>query len=144
MPIQRALLAAALVLSLPALAGCAGDRQAQRSGGARTVLPRTLARQLAAESDDIARKLASGDACAARGAAIRLHQQTIRAINAGHVPAVFQNALRSTATDLASRIRCVVQTRPTPRAAPAPPPVKPAHENRGKHKGRGKHKDKGD
>jgi hypothetical protein len=143
MSIQRVFLAAALVLSSPALAGCAGDRQAQRSGGART-LPRTLAQRLAAESDDIAQKLASGDACAAHGAAIRLQRQTIRAINAGHVPAAFQETLRSTATDLASRIRCVAQTPSTPRAVPVPPPKKPAHEDRGKHKGRGKHKHKGD
>jgi hypothetical protein len=146
MPIQRALVVAALLVSAVVLGGCAGGRQAHTSGTPQRTLPRALALQLAAASDDIARKLADGDSCAARDAAVRLRRHTVQAINAGRVPTVFRGQLQSTANDLASRIRCVVQVPPAPRAEPGPPPKQSGHENHGKHKGRGKHegKDEGD
>jgi hypothetical protein len=152
MPIQRPLVFAAFVLSALLLGGCAGGRQTQGSGAARQTLPRGLALQLATASDDIARKLAGGDPCAARNAAVRLQQQTVRAIDAGRVPTEFRGTLRSTANDLASRIRCVVPPPSAPQVEPAAPTEQSGNEshgkneNHGKHKGRGKHdgKDEGD
>jgi hypothetical protein len=144
MPTSRALLAAAPLVSALVLAGCGAERPAQRSGAARAaLLPQALAQQLAAESDEVARSLAAGNGCAARSAAIRLRRQTIQAINAGHVPAAFQERLQSAANDLAGRIHCVAPSAATPRARPAPAREKPKHEDHGKHKGRAKHEGDG-
>jgi hypothetical protein len=135
----RAVLALALVLSAPAAGGCGEHHGAPRSAVSVPVLPRALALQLAAESDDVAHQLAVGAPCSALTVATRLRQQTIEAISTGRVPAAFRQKLRSTTADLASRIRCVVTT-PSPRARPAPPPKQHGHGNNGKHAGHGKHK----
>jgi hypothetical protein len=133
--VTRPARALTLVMSAVALGGCAGHRHE----GARPAFPRPLALQLAAESDGVARELAGHDDCAARSAAIHLRQQTIREINAGHVPAAFRETLQSSANDLASRIRCVPPVPAAPRASPAPAPEQHGHGNHGKHKGQGKH-----
>jgi hypothetical protein len=130
---------AASALAL-AVGGCGEHGQAKQSAEGRAALPHALAQQLAAESDEVARRLATGDGCAARSLATRLRQQTIHAIDAGRVPASLQPTLRSTTADLTSRIRCVIRTPSTPRARPAPPPTKTRHEDHGKHKGKEKHK----
>jgi hypothetical protein len=127
------------------LGGCGGHGQPHVSARARPALPHALARQLAAESDDIVRGLTAGDDCAALSAAMRLRRQTKQAIDAGRVPAVLRQQLESTAADLANRIHCVPRITTAPRAEPSPPPKKHGHENHGKHKGQGKHKgDNGD
>lgn len=124
-----------------AVAGCGEHGPAQQSAKGGATLPHALAQQLAAESDEVARRLAAGDGCAARSLATRLRKQTIHAIDAGRVPASLQRLLRSTTSDLTSRIRCVIRTPSTPRARPAPPsPAKHGHEDHGKHKGKEKHK----
>ena len=58
-----------------------------------------------------------------RRLAQQLQQETLASINAGRVPAPFQEHLASATNDLVSRIRCV-------------PPAQP-HEH-GKHEGREK------
>jgi hypothetical protein len=73
----------------------------------------------------VAQALAGGDDCRALSLAQQLQQETIDAINAGHIPGAFQEHLGSTVGELVSRIRCV-------------PPAKP-HDN-GKHKGKKKKK----
>jgi hypothetical protein len=89
-------------------------------------LPRTLARGLAQDSDEIARHLDRGDTCGAHGTATDLQHRTIEAINAGKVPASFQEPLLAAVNRLAATIRC----------------VPPAPEKRGKHEGEGKHRGK--
>ncbi len=84
---------------------------------------------LASRSDQVAQALDGGDSCRALRLAQRLQQETLAAINAGHVPGAFQEQLGSTVGDLVSRIRCV-------------PAVKP-HDN-GKHKGKHEKKHEGD
>jgi hypothetical protein len=88
-------------------------------------LPATVATPLAARSDEVAQALAAGDACRAASLAQLLQQETLASINAGRVPAPFQEHLASAANDLVSRIRCI-------------PPAQP--HDRGKHKGREKKK----
>ena len=60
-----------------------------------------------------------------KGDSQKLQQETLASINAGRVPAPFQEHLASAANDLVSRIRCI-------------PPAQP--HDRGKHKGREKKK----
>jgi hypothetical protein len=121
---RRPELGAALLAAL-CLAGCGGG------SGHRTApqpkLPRAVAAPLASQSDEVARTLDAGDACAALERAQKLQQDTVAAINAGRVPGSFQEQLASTVGDLVSRIECV-------------PPAKP--QDRGKHEGRGKDKHK--
>ena len=105
------------------LAGC-GSNQTPRAA-APSKLPATVAAPLAARSDEVAQALAAGDACRAASLAQQLQQETLASINAGRVPAPFQEHLASAANDLVSRIRCI-------------PPARP-HE-RGKHEGREKKK----
>jgi hypothetical protein len=63
----------------------------------------------------VAARLAENDGCGALAAARRLRSEAIAAINAGRVPARFQESLTGAANDLAQRIHCA------PRAAPATP-----------------------
>ena len=55
----------------------------------------------------MAQALAGGADCRALSLARQLQQETIAAINAGRVSAVFQEQLGSTVGDLASRIQCI-------------------------------------
>ena len=105
------------------LAGC-GSNPTPRAA-APSKLPAAVAAPLAARSDAVAQALAAGDACRAASLAQQLQQETLASINAGRVPAPFQEHLASAANDLVSRIRCI-------------PPAQP-HE-RGKHEGREKKK----
>ena len=90
-------------------------------------LPAAVAASLAARSDEVAQALAAGDACRAASLAQQLQRETLASINAGRVPAPFQEHLASAATDLVSRIRCI-------------PPARPY--DRGRHKGHEKKKKK--
>jgi len=105
------------------LAGC-GSGSEQRAVP-QPKLPAAIASALASRSDEVAQALAGGADCRALSLARQLQQETIAAINAGRVPAAFQEHLASAANDLVSRIRCV-------------PPAQP--KDRGKHKGREKKK----
>jgi outer membrane murein-binding lipoprotein Lpp len=121
-PELGAVLAAALTL-----AGC-GSGSEERAARLPKLSP-PVAAALAALSDEVAQTLATGDSCRALRVARQLQQETVAAINAGRVPAPFQEQLGSTVGDLVSRIRCV-------------PAVSP-HDS-GKHKGKDKKKDEGD
>jgi hypothetical protein len=123
---RRPELGATLAVAL-CLAGCG-------SGSARRVapqpkLPAPVASALASRSDQVAAALAAGDHCHALTQAHLLQQESIAAINAGRIPAAFQEQLGSTIGDLVSRIQCV-------------PAAKPPDS--GKHKGKHKKKHKGD
>jgi len=119
---RRPELGAALAAAL-CLAGCGGG--SQHRAAPQPKLPPPVATALASRSDDVAQTLAAGDSCRALTLAQQLQQETVAAINAGRVPAPFQEQLGSTVGDLVARIRCV-------------PAVKP-HDS-GKHKGKDKQK----
>jgi hypothetical protein len=103
------LLAATLCAVL--LAGCGGDEQA-----AGPTLPRGLAADLAAQSESIADTLGSGNVCGAAQQADALLDDVVTAIQAGRVPAAFQESLTASANELVNQINC-----PQP-DEPAPPP----------------------
>lgn len=119
---RRPELVAALLAALW-LSGC-GSGPDHRAAPAPK-LPPAVASDLAARSDQVARALAAGDACHAADLARQLQQQTIAAVNAHRVPAVFQEDITSTVNDLVGRITCV--------------PARKTGEDRGKHKGEKKH-----
>jgi len=106
LPELGAALAAALLLG-----GCgSGDPRAAQPPPR---LPADVAARLASHSDQVAARLAASDGCGAVAAARQLRSEAIAAINAGRVPARFQETLTAAANDLPLRIHCA------PRAAPA-------------------------
>jgi outer membrane murein-binding lipoprotein Lpp len=125
-------LALAALVATIGVAGC-GSNTERRALPQPPRLPRALVDELASQSDEIARALDAQDPCRASTLAHALQANTIAAINARRVPAAFQEALASTVTDLAGRIRCV------------PPPEETHGQGRkGKGKAKGKHKGEGD
>ena len=123
---RRPELGAALVAAF-CLAGCGSG--SDNRVASQPKLPAAVASALASRSDEVARALASGDDCGALSLAQQLQQETITAINAGHVPRAFQEQLGSSVGDLVSRIQC----------GPAGKP-----RDSGKHKGNDKKKREGD
>jgi hypothetical protein len=122
----------ALTVAVAVVAGGCGGH-AHRATPPLPKLPRALAYQLAARSDEVAAKLDAGDDCGALAAARNLQRETIAAINARRVPPALQEPLSGAANDLAARINCT--------STPAPSD----EEHRGKGKGKGgKHHGKGE
>jgi hypothetical protein len=108
------------------LAGCGGGSEHRAAPQPKLSSP--VAAALASRSDEIVQTLDAGDSCRALSLAQQLQHETIAAINAGRVPAAFQEQLGSSVGDLVSRIRCV-------------PAAKP--DDSGKHKGKHKKKHEG-
>jgi hypothetical protein len=102
---RRAGTLAALSLAI-ALAGC-GD--STRTSAEEPALPRAVANDLAAKSDQIAAALDSGDVCGAAGLADRLKDAVEAAVSGGRVPTAFQDELEQTATDLQNEVNCEEQ-----------------------------------
>jgi hypothetical protein len=98
----RAGTVAALSLAI-ALAGC-GD--STRTSSQEPALPRAVANDLAAKSDQIADALDSGDRCGAAGLADRLKDAVEAAVSDGQVPPAFQDELEQTTTDLQNEVNC--------------------------------------
>ena len=113
----------ALVLSL---AACGGSDE---TSAPAPKLPRALAADLAAQSDQIADTLAAGDECAAAHQADALQAAAIGAINAGDVPPALQEDLQATANELVDAINC--------------PPPKEEDDDKGKDENGKKGKDGG-
>ena len=93
---------AALSLAI-ALAGCGGSTG---TSAQRPALPRAVANDLAAKSDQIAAALDSGDRCGAAELADRLKDAVDAAVSGGQVPTAFQDELEQTATDLQNEVNC--------------------------------------
>jgi hypothetical protein len=93
------------------LAGCGGDEPAPGP-----TLPAGLAGDLAAQSDAIADTLASGNVCDAAQQADVLLDEVITAIQAGRVPAAFQESLTASANELVNQINCPQPDEPPPAA----------------------------
>jgi hypothetical protein len=86
-----------------ALAGCGGSTG---TSAQEPALPRAVANDLAAKSDQIAAALDSGDSCGAAQLADRLKEAVDAAVSAGQVPPAFQDELEQTATDLQNEVNC--------------------------------------
>jgi hypothetical protein len=70
------------------------------------VLPAPLAAELAARADAVASKLDAGDSCGARAQAEALQADAIAAVNAGRVPAAYQEELGAAVSSLVASIEC--------------------------------------
>ena len=134
-PVQRSgrASAAALVVAV-ALAACGGDDSAsnETETAAAPSLPRALAEELAAASDDVADLLEAGDGCAASERAAELREQTLAAVESGAVPSALERPLATAVERLATQIVC----------EPATTEEDDDEGNRGKGKAKGKDKDK--
>lgn len=93
-------------------------------------LPAQVADGLAARSDAVALRLDQGDGCGARAAAEDLQADAIAAVNAGRIPARFQEELVSSVAALVASIVC------------APSPA--AEDEQGKRKEQDEHDDEED
>jgi hypothetical protein len=118
-------------LCLPALAGC---------GGGSPSIDSAVADKLANQADAIAQKAAAGDPCAARNHARILQRQTIAAINAGTIPASYQETLQARVNEIDAALepRCLPSLSPAPqssyqpdagRSEPSPKPKEHEHEH---------------
>jgi hypothetical protein len=117
------------------LAGCGSEA---RKAAPAPKLPAALAGALAAQSDDVATRLAAGDACGASASAGSLQQRTIAGM--ARVPAELQEPLQSAVNDLVDRTQAACRATPPP---PAPPPPPPAEHGKKPGEGHGKgHKKK--
>ncbi|MGE5691435.1 MAG: hypothetical protein ACM33B_12840 [Pseudomonadota bacterium] len=99
-----------------------------------------MADRLAARSDAIAAKLAAGDACGAAQEADALRAATVEAINAGQIPAAYQEDLGARVNELVEAVNCPP---PAPETTEAAQPEPPATPGKGKAKGHDKQKPKG-
>jgi hypothetical protein len=124
---RRPELGGATLAAVLCLAGCGSG--SERRAAPQPRLPQPVAAALALRSDEVARALIAGDPCRAGSLAQQFQRETIAAINAGRIPAAFQEQLGSTVADLVSRIQCV--------------PVEKEHD-RGKHKNKHKKDGEGD
>ena len=126
----RTRLRSAYALAVLLLAGGCG-------GGGGEVAPppprieRATAERLAATSESIADLLAQGDVCGAAGRADELQAQVNEAINAGSIPARFQEDLSSKANELVNGVNC-----------PPPPTETDEADDEDDDEGRGKDKEK--
>ena len=93
---------AALTLAL-VLAACGGGSSVNSETPA---LPRSVADNLAAKSDEIADALDRGDQCGAAHRADELKDEVEAAIADGGVPAAYQGELERTATELQNNVNC--------------------------------------
>lgn len=91
---------------LAVAAGCGGGESSSASR-----LPAQVADALAERSDVVAQRLESGDACSARAEAEALQADTIAAVNAGRIPARYQEDLVSAVAVLVDSVECVPQPR---------------------------------
>ena len=126
------------------LAGCGGDggREQARSEVSGPRVERALANGLAGRSEEVARRLESGDPCGARAEADALRNDLIAAINARRVPQEYLEDLTAAANEIAEQIPECAPPPPEP-----PPPDGEADEDEGNgeddEKGKGEKKGKG-
>jgi hypothetical protein len=124
------------LLILLALAGCGGGEDDGDDGAApaRPTLAAAPAERLAARSDTIAAKLAAGDECGAAHEADALAADAIAAVNAGEVPAPYQEELVARTQELVNAVNC------PPPVVQAPPEADEDEDDDDDEPGRGKKK----
>jgi hypothetical protein len=133
-PVHRRAFAAALLVAV-ALSACGGDGGAsdEAEPPAAPSLPRALAEELAAASDDVAELLEAGDGCAAAERAAELREQALAAVESGAVPPQLERPLATAVERLATQIACEPATTEED---------EDDEDERGKGKAKGKDKDK--
>jgi hypothetical protein len=109
-----------------ALAGCGGGSEQSSD---EQLIPRAVAADLAAKSEEIAAAYDAGDVCGAAELADDLKNAVDDAIAGGEIPAAFQRELGENATELQNELEC--------------PQEQPEEENDGGNKGKDKGKKKG-
>jgi hypothetical protein len=100
------------------VAACGGGADPEPAPEA-PALPRALAQDLAAQSEQIADTLAAGDVCGAAQQADELNAAAVAAADGGRVPAVMREELLSTVELLVNEINC---------PAPEPPATEEKEE----------------
>jgi outer membrane PBP1 activator LpoA protein len=95
---------AALTLAI-VLAACGGGGGSNATAE-RPTLPRSVAEDLAAQSDQIADALERGDVCGAAHLADELKDAVDAAVAGGRIPAAFQDEVERTATELQNGVNC--------------------------------------
>ena len=96
---------AALALVL-ALAGCGGASSTQSTQTQKAALPRSIADQLAEQSESIAAQWAT-DPCSAAKEADDLKQSVDDAIASGAIPADYEDELEAAALNLQNTANCI-------------------------------------
>jgi hypothetical protein len=89
------------------LGGCGGEQHQQSVPQPK--LPRSVARELAARAERVARRLDANDRCGAVAEATKLQRDVIQAINAHRVPSSLQEPLQSATNGLVLRVGACVQ-----------------------------------
>lgn len=112
------------------LAGCGGGDPADPRTSAAPTIQRPVARQLANRSDEVARLLRSGNACAALGEATRLRAELTRAIDRQLIPQRYRADLARAVNGIRGQIVCR-------REPPPPPPSEDVGKKKGKKHGKG-------
>jgi hypothetical protein len=133
--------AVAVLVAALALAGCGGGGEDEAAPPPPPPkLAKATAGRLVARSDTIALKLAAGDECGAAHEADALNADAIAAVNAGEIPAAFQEELVARTQELVNAVNC-----PPPVVQPQPQAEEDQGEQgsgRGKKKGHEKEKSK--
>jgi hypothetical protein len=121
------------------LAGCGGGEAEPEPRTEPPKIPSAVANELAERSDAVAENVEAGDVCGAAVEADALVDQARAAVDAGDVPARYEDELIETAVELQNAINC-----------PRPPPPPPQPQEEGKEddkkgkKGKGKADDDGE
>jgi hypothetical protein len=85
------------------LAGCGGGADVPPDQAA---IPAGVAEDLARQADAVAERFEAGATCEAAQLADELQSAAIKAVNAGDIPAEFQEDLQATANELVNEINC--------------------------------------
>jgi hypothetical protein len=110
-----------------ALAGCGGGSEATPS---EPVIPARVADDLAAQSEEIAASLESGDRCGAARQADALNDSVNQAVTKGQIPQALQGELQNVVSELVNNVNC-----------PRPEEEEDEENGNGKVKGKGKNDD---
>jgi hypothetical protein len=89
-----------------ALAGCGGAAPTQK----KAAIPRSVADRLAAQSESIAASWEAGDTCGAAQQADALKHAADDAVEAGQIPAAYQDDLVAAVLNLQNTANCTVQS----------------------------------
>jgi hypothetical protein len=115
------------------IAGCGGGGDpADPRTSAAPIIQRPVAQELANRSDEVARLLETGNACAALGEASRLRAELARAIDRHLIPQRYRTGLARAVNGIRGQIVCRREPPPSP-----PPPSEDGGKKKPKKPGKG-------